>query len=426
MKPFFYLLLFLFPMMGKAQTYDVNYYLKQALKNSPLIHKTNNNNELISLDIKQVEAVLSKPKISMDGAITMAPIISHDNNRNRFEWVSNGAVNYSGYDLAFTDGGQYQAGVSVRQPLFRGAEYKTYTQQAKIARQTNNNNIKLTIHELRQLVTYQYILCLKSKNQIVLSQDFLQQMNQQVAMMKKLVASAIYKQTDLMLLEIEQSNALSNTKLFQSDYKNNLYDLNLLCGISDTSTVKLQDIQFNVKPPKAHASSFLITYAMDSAKIVANQNLFDQRYKPKLSLFATGGLNAVYLPNFNRLGVSTGLTFSWTLFDGHQRDIQHERSRINLNSLTFEKQVLEKQITVQRSKSLYQIGIYHARGELVQKQINQYNDLIAVYRRELSLGSVSIMDLKNLMREIYTKRQSLLLLKMQRQVAINSYNYWNY
>ena len=37
--------------------------------------------------------------------LTFAPIISHDTNTNRFEWVSAGATNYTGYDLALTDGG---------------------------------------------------------------------------------------------------------------------------------------------------------------------------------------------------------------------------------------------------------------------------------------------------------------------------------
>lgn len=421
-----YMIFLLSPFVAKVQSYNLNFYLDQAKKNSPVIHKSANDNKLITLNIKQVKAVLSKPEISIDGTITFAPIISHYKNANRFEWVSSGSTNYTGYDLALTDGGQYQAGISIKQPLFRGSEYKAYSQKEDIAHQINGNQISLNIHQLEQLINYQYILCLKSKKQIELSLEGLEQINSQVELMNKLVASAIYKQTDLMLLQIEQDNIAAHTRIFQSDYKNNLYDLNLLCGINDTTLVDIQDVVFEINTQPSTPSHFLTTYALDSMKILTNQNIFNQKYKPKLFLFSNAGLNSIYLPSLNRLGFSLGLTFNWTIFDGQQRNIQQQKSVISHNTLEFEKQNFETQIKIQKNKSLQQIHTLEEREKIAKVQIKKYYELILVYQKELSVGDISIMDLKTLMRDVLTKQQELVVIEMQRQAIINSYNYWNY
>jgi len=36
------------------------------------------------------------------------------------------------------------------------------------------------------------------------------------------------------------------------------------------------------------------------------------------------------------------------------------------------------------------------------------------------------MDFKNLLKDITAKRQDFLLQKMEKQLLVNSYNYWNY
>ena len=86
---------------ANAQTRDLNYYFEQAKSNSPLINKTQNSNKLIQLDMQIVKNILSKPTVNIEGNILFAPIISHDNNSNQFQWVSEGANSYTGYDLAY-------------------------------------------------------------------------------------------------------------------------------------------------------------------------------------------------------------------------------------------------------------------------------------------------------------------------------------
>jgi outer membrane protein TolC len=150
------------------------------------------------------------------------------------------------------------------------------------------------------------------------------------------------------------------------------------------------------------------------------------KYKPQLSFYANAGLSAAYLPAVDRLGFSTGLTFSWILYDGHQREIQKERSQIRINSVEIEKNYFKRQQAIQKNKISNQIFALEERKRLIEKNIKQYNKLIESYQNEIAYGQISIIDLKNLFQELTNKKQDALLIEMERQSLISAYNYWYY
>jgi outer membrane protein TolC len=409
-----------------AQQRDLTFYLEKAKQNSPLINKNQNEKKIAGLDLRQMKSVLSKPEINLISGVILAPIISNDNNSTRFELASDGANDYTGYDLALTEGGQYQALVSLKQPLFTGTKYKAYVNKADISGQINDNNINLTIHELEQVVAYQYILCIQSKKQADNYFTLNDELDEQLKIMKKLVENAIYKQTDLMILQIEAENYRAEYNMFLAEYLNNQYDLNMICGISDTTRVELQDINLTANPGSAGRSNFLTSYKLDSLDIIADQAIDELKYLPQLDLYADAGLNAAYLPSLNRLGVSAGIAFTWNIFDGHQRNIQREKSAINLQTLEFEKKNFLTRNDISKTRILNQIEAVNQRIMLYEQQTDQYNDLYKAYTKELSQGEASVMDLKNLIKDIASKKQEILQLKMEKQLLISSYNYLNY
>lgn len=409
-----------------AQTRDLNYFIEQAKANSPLINKNKSQNKLADLDLKQIKSALSKPEVNLEGSVLLAPIISHDNNVTRFRLAYDNVNKYYGYDQASTDGGQYQAVVSVKQPLFTSSKYRIYADKADISRQVNENEIVLTTHEIEQLVSNQYIICLKSKMQTQNSQALLKEMDEQLPMMQKLVESAIYKQTDLMLLQIERKNYEQAIKNTEAEYKNNIYDLKLICGINDTNIIDIQDANFQLRTENATRSQFLTSFWLDSLNILTEQTINDIKYKLQLNLFTNAGLNAIYLPTLNRLGLCAGLTLSWNIYDGNQQKIQKEKSGINLQTLAFEKKSFVTQNEINKHKILSQIASLNQRVMAAEAQINQYDKLQEVYSKELSQGEISVMDYKNFTRDVAAKKQENVLLKMEKLALINTYNYWNY
>ncbi|NOZ33868.1 MAG: TolC family protein [Chlorobi bacterium] len=404
----------------------LQYFINEAKHNSPLINKSKNDIKIAELDLKQIKRVLSIPEISLSGSVLFAPIVSRDNNAKQFEWISKGAVNYTGYDLASTDGGQYLAGILIKQPLFKKSEFQSFSNKADISKKINQNNIEITVHQLEQLVGYQYILCMKSKKQAKNSLSILNQVKKQIDIMQKLVDNAIYKQTDLMLLQITCKDYEIEYKTFRSDYENNLYGLNLICGINDTATVDIKETDFVLKPDIFAYSKFITTYKLDSMNYSADLKIYEQKYKPQLFLFADAGLNATYLPTLNRLGFSTGVSFSWTIFDGRQRELQQQKTNINLNTLDFKKKNFITQQHIQKNKILKQIILLEQKEKILEEQINQYKVLIDTYKKELSSGQISVMDLKKILNEFAVKKQDMILIETERQTLINSYNYWNY
>jgi len=410
----------------QAQKRDLDFYITKAKAFSPLINQAQNENKIVGLDLEQIKSILSKPEINIDASILFAPIISHDNNKYRFEPVSNGATNYVGYDMALTDGGQYQSVISLKQPLFNGSRLQVYSNKADVNRRINDNRILLTEHELKKIVSHQYILCLKAKRSADMNVELLKELDDQLQVMHKLVENAIYKQSDLMLMQIEYENYNLNYETSLSDFKNNLYDLNLLCGINDTATVELQEIEPQLKTATAVSSEFSNSFRLDSLNVTEEQALSDLKYKPQVNLFANAGLNAVYLPTFNRFGLSTGLTFSWNIFDGNQQKLQKQKTGINLISLDFAKQNFVTLQEINKNNILNQFVSLDKRILLTDSQLDKYNQLLKVYHIQLAQGEISVIDFKNIVKDIAAKKQDRLMLEMEKQALIVSFNFWNY
>jgi outer membrane protein TolC len=409
-----------------SQQRDLNFYIGQAKKNSPLINKNKNDNKIIILDLQQTERVLNSPVISLESSLLFAPIISHDVVPSTIAIASNGSSKYTGYDLGITNGGQYQAFISVKQPLFGNVNLKAYSAKSDISQKRNDNSTTLTNHEIEQLVGYQFILCMKSKTQVRNSEVILHQLDDQLNIMHKLVENAVYKQSDLMLLEIEKQNAEITIKSFKDDNKTNLNDLNLLCGIKDSESIDIQETELTIPTRICSESKFLTSYKLDSLGIVADQTISELKYKPQLNAFANAGFNATGIPTFERFGFSFGLNFSWTLYDGNQRKFEQDKSLVNIASLQFEKEHFKTQQEINRDNILSQMKAIDEREMILKSQLNQYDKLYKVYSDELARGLVSVMDFKNLLKDVTSKKQDFLLLKMEKQLLINSLNYWNY
>jgi outer membrane protein TolC len=215
-------------------------------------------------------------------------------------------------------------------------------------------------------------------------------------------------------------------KSFEDDYKGNIFDLNLLCGIKDSSKTDIKELDIQLKPELSSASGFLTSYKLDSLGIVTDQNISELKYRPQLNLFANAGLNAEYLPTFNRLGVSAGLTFSWNIYDGNQRKLERNKSMVNIQTLQFERSHFITQQNINKDKIKSQLSSLNERTALIENQLKQYDKLYTAYQNELKQGLISVMDFKNLLKDMTAKKQDYLLLKMEKQLLISSYNYWNY
>lgn len=405
---------------------DLEFYINAAKQNSPLINDNQNQSKVSQLEAARIKAFYTKPQVGVSANYIFSPIINLDNNQAKFEANSNGADKYLGYDFAAANGGQYQALLNLTQPLFNSQKLKTSTEQINVISQINQNNVKITGHDLEKIVTDQYILCLQDIKQAVYVKSMLEILNEQKDIIKKLVEASIYKQSDLSLLNIEYQNFLFQQTSFNANYKRDLMDLKILCGIKDTSVVELKDIDLKLNS-NSETSFFSEKYRLDSMNLITAKNVYELKYKPQLNLIANTGLNAVYLPTIpNRFGFNAGFSFAYNFFDGKQKNINRSKTDILLKSVSFYKENFVTQNSMRKTKILNELESYISRINITEQQLKEYNTLINLYKKEIITGQLSIINYVTVLKSMATVQRDNTLLSSQKQSLINAFNYWNW
>ncbi|HWY12377.1 MAG TPA: hypothetical protein VN026_13675 [Bacteroidia bacterium] len=405
---------------------DLNYYINAAKQNSPLINDNQNLSKVNQLEAERLKAFYTKPQVGITANYMFSPIINLDNNQTKFESNSAGADKYLGYDFAAANGGQYQALLNITQPVLNNKKLKTATEQVNVISQINQNNVKLTGHDIEKIITDQYILCLQGLKQTDYANSVLEILSEQKDIIKKLVESSIYKQSDLSLLNIEYQNFLFQQTTFKANYKRDLMDLRILCGIKDTSFVILNELDLKVAA-NTENSFFSEKYRLDSLNLIASKNIFELKYKPQLNLVANTGLNAVYAPTLpNRFGFNAGFTFAYNFFDGKQKNINRNKTDILLKSVSFYKESFVTQNTMRKTKILNELQSYIARISIAEQQLKEYSTLLNLYKKEILTGQLSIINYVMVLKNMAAMQRDNTILSSQKQSLINAYNYWNW
>jgi len=412
-----------YPLANAQNT--LSFYLEKAEQNSPLLQKQDNNQQLIRLDLKQFYSIYKSPNINLNSNVIFSPIISQDGNSNKLEWVSSGSSNYIGYDLGATNGGQFQALLSVNQPLFTQRYYAAQQEKSNILQERNVNLAQLTKAELKQAVTHQYILCIQSQKQKENIQQTIQIIEEEIKEMKPLVKAGIYKLIDLKLLELELENSQVEEERLNGLLLQNFNALNIICGVNDSHLYKLEDIDLRLDASSQSSSLFTSQFRLDSLSVKAGQSIFNLQYLPQLDVFGDAGLNATYLPAFNRFGFSLGLSLKWNLFDGHQKQINNDRVLLQLSNIQIDRKYFENQNDIRKKNILSQLNHLDKQLRLIDQQLAEYDKLLELYQIEIKENLISVLELKTLIREITMKQQIKTNTLMTKEILINSYNYWS-
>jgi outer membrane protein TolC len=403
-------------------------YLAVAKQNSPLLREQQNLIQSGALEIQLLRDQLTRPQIGMTGAYLFAPVISADNDRVRLQLNSKGADNYYGQSLAATNGGVFQALAGVTQPLYNGARLRIFSAQVDINTQIARNNFTLTGRDLDKVVTDQYLLCLSDARQAELTDLTLQLLAEQFSIVQRLAQAGLMKQSDRALLDIEYHNAEAQKVAFRADYRRDLLDLNLLCGIRDTVIVTLEPLRLMLGADQPEANSlFLEKYRLDSLGLLAAKEAFDTRYKPIVSVFGNYGLNATYLPDiYKRLGLTAGVSVNWMLYDGNQSSIMRQKSQLLQQTNMAYRDFFLNQNAARKNRILAEIQANDARIDLATRQLADYERLIEVYKKELLNSQITIIQFINVLKDRALVQRDAERLQTNRLLLINAYDYWNW
>lgn len=229
------------------------------------------------------------------------------------------------------------------------------------------------------------------------------------------------------LLQIEQNaNRDQRTTSCQS-YRTHLIDLNILCGIKDTTCVSLENINLSPRFINSPGSGFLKQYQLDSLNTIMSLRSFNLQYKPQLNLFVDGGLRTgEYTAIQRHFGMSAGVTLSWILFDGKQKRMKERQPRAQLNSIETYKTNFQLQQELRKQQYLTELKTYEERNILLLKRLSEYTRILSDYKKEMQAGQLSVIDYILILRDKIQAEQDRMLLQTNRQLLTAAFNYWNW
>lgn len=373
------------------------------------------------LDKSLTQAQYSLPQISLTSNYLFAPYF----NNNGKIVSANPDPNAIGYDAGITNGGLYSAQINVEKNIFNGGLKNALEKQIAIQQEQYKYNYELEQRNLQKQITEQYLSAYKSLMLYNLSKEILQNVETQLKLTGELVEKGYAKSQNYLLLKIElQSQQIALKENFQR-YKNDLLQLNSLCGIRDTQTVFIDSVRIKKKDLKTNFS-FLEKFKLDSLATANRQELFETKYQPQVKLFFNTGLNAVELNGIQRkFGLSAGIDFQLPIFDGGQKDITRQQNEISISSIKNYKQYASANIDNQKQSAVSNIQLIKNNLEDIGAQLNDYKGLINLSNRQLNTGDISMIEYLTLLKNFIELRKTSIEKETALQLEINNYNYWN-
>lgn len=390
-----------------AQAQQLEYFINQGLSNSPLLKDYQNQLGMSETDSLLVKAG-QKPQVNSNSQVMVAPY----NNK-------------LGYDAAITNGGNYASVVDVSQYIFNGKSLKNKYENIALQNQALRNTTKISGHDLVKTITGQYLTALADYYEVDNLRAYFELLNQQKGILKQLVSQAIYKQSDYLALKIESQTAEISFNQAQSQYLTDVSLLKQLCGIADTAQLIPQmPIIVTTQNIAIEKSPLFLQYAIDSLKLINEQQSINLRYRPKINWFADAGLMtstpATFYHNF---GYSVGLNMSFPIFDGHQRKLEYQKISIRGNTRSNYKNYFTNQYFKQVEQLNAELQTTRKNIAILKLQESSTQELIKLLKVQLNSGNTTITELLNAMKNLLSVTHNIHQSQLKEFGIINELNY---
>jgi len=386
---------------------DLDHFLQLGETNSPLLKDLENQNTALGLDSAKVNASYG-PQVNGTGGFLYAP--------RGTKW---------GYDEAITNGGLYSAVVGGSIPLFTGGRKRTQLDSIAAQGSTLRISAANTVLDLRRGIMAQYITAYADQRSSTFVETQVRLLDEEERVMRKLTERGIYQQTDLLTLHVNLQARRIALRQATALYRNDLHQLNQLCGITDTTATSL--IAPALDPPQdfeLRNSPVLQQFALDSLRNTIADRTVDAAYQPRLTAGADLGLNAISISTIpNRFGGSAGLNLSVPIFDGHQRQLEHSRVALRENTRKAYRDFYMDQLDQRHAQFSEALQRSSTLLTDLRQQSSEEDRLIALYRAELESGLVHLTDLFLVLANHATTMTALIQAEADRARIINELLY---
>jgi outer membrane protein TolC len=389
------------------QSRTLDFYLNEGIKNSPLLKDYYNRSSSASYDSLLIKAS-KMPQVEAKSQLQYSPVY-----RN------------FGYDEVITDGGSYQGVVGVSQNIFNKRETSNKYGAINIERQSNSNASRISVAELKRIITEQYLIAFADYNELTFNKSFLELANREIEIVRRFVSQGICKQTDYLTLQIETQTQEILISQLESQFEKDLRQLNQFCGINDPGIYQLSlpDLQIS-STSETDKSPLFIQYKIDSLRIENEKAAVDARYLMKMNWFADAGFLTSTPWNFYRhFGYSAGVSLSIPIYDGNQKNHEKQKLSIAENTRSTYKDNFIKQYDqqiLQLNEELKSLGIMTGQ---IEKQLSTSEQLVNALRGQLEAGIIQMTEYINAVKNLRFINKNLSDNRIRIQQVKNQLNY---
>jgi outer membrane protein TolC len=395
---------------GQSPERGLDFYLNQAISNSPLLKDYANQISSSALDSELIRAA-NRPQVLANGQVIVAPVIDG-----------------YGYDQTISNGSTYTAMLSVSQPIFTRRILLPQYIAVRLQRASISNSSHMSTLDLQRSITQQYLNTYASLIQYQTNQEVYQLYRDQQQLLHDLTAQGLYKQADyLSFLVALQTQEISQGQL-ALQFQTGLATLNYLCGIPDTSAVSLSEPRIvpNI-PVEKDSSTFFRQFFLDSLTLLNSRAEVDARYRPSVNWFANTGLNSSNLSYaYRNFGASAGVNFSIPIYDGKQRQLQYRKLGLSENSRRAYATFFSSQYDQQSAMLVQQLKSYDALISEIRSKMDNAQLLTDLNKKLLNTGDVRVTDYILAINNYLTIKNDLIQAEISRWQIINQLNYWHH
>ncbi len=392
---------------GQSQTLE--FFIRQAEENSPLIKDFNNQVLSYRFDSLIIRASL-KTQVNFINSNSYAPVIKG-----------------FGYNAAITNGANISAVVQANRNFLTANNVAAQLSAIRLQSQSLSDTIRISQQDLRRAVTEQYITAYGDLVAMDFNREIYDLLKKEDEVLKKLTQSSVYRQADYLAfyttLQQQQFTYLQAQIQYNTDY----LTLNYLAGVVDTTVERIQSPALNDSMQfDFYHSVFYRRFTTDSMLLANEKALINYEYKPRIGAYTDAGFISTLTSNaYRNFGFSFGLSLTVPIYDAHQRKYRlgqvdlRERTRLN-NKFFFINQY--KQQIAQLNQQLHASDLL---VKTINEQIKYVKTLISANAKLLQTGDIRISDYVLAITNYINARNILNQNYINRLRIVNQINYWN-
>ena len=397
------------PLFVNAQQKNLDYFLSEAIKNSPLIKESNNNILLNRIDSLQIRGAL-KPQVNGISNNYYAPIIHG-----------------YGYDEIITNVRNFSEQISATKTFISKRSLQIQFNGIQLLNDSFSIANKISEQDLRRTIIAAYIAAYGSLRQYNFNNEIYNLLSAEDTVLKKLTQASVYRQTDYLTFLVTLQQQHLTITLARQQYQNDYATLNYLCGLIDTSFTALDSPHIALSQlPEYNNSIFYRKFTTDSLLLKNASQQIALAYKPKLSFTADGGYvsSLTYLP-YRNFGVGAAFNLTIPIYDGNQRRLQYQRLNILEQTRINNRDFYANQYQQQIAQLTQQLQTTNQIINETNEQLKYVHALLDANRKLLVTGDVRIADYIIAISNYLNAQNTITENVIKQFQIITQINYWN-